>query len=377
MKKNPLIQVNEFGQSIWLDFISKKILDDGTLQKLINEDGLRGITSNPSIFSKDITEGDAYHKIIGELAAEGKSVEDIYQAIAIVDVQRAADIFRPVYDQTNGKDGYVSLEVSPKLARKTDETIKEARMLWEKVDRPNIFIKIPGTKEGLKAIRTCISDGINVNVTLLFGLIRYKDVTDAYLSGLEDRLAKGNSIDKIHSVASFFLSRIDVKLDPVLDQMRDSTVAILADRFYGNVAISEAKEAYQIYKSVFSSDRFETLRKKGANAQRVLWASTSTKEDEFSDVKYVDELIGADTVNTIPMKTLEAYRDHGKPEIRLENDLEDAQYLLKNIDRMDIDLSEVSDELEEEGIRKFVEPYEKILKVLKKKREEILSAESR
>ena len=256
MKTNPLIRLSEFGQSVWLDFISKKILDDGTLQNLIDNDGLRGVTSNPSIFSKDITEGDAYHDLIVKLAAEGKSEEEIYQAIAIEDVQRAADIFKPVYDSTNGKDGYVSLEVSPKLARKTHKTIEEARMLWDRVNRPNIFIKIPGTKEGLPAIRKCISEGINVNVTLLFGLVRYKEVTDAYLSGLEERVAQGKPIDRIHSVASFFLSRIDVKLDPVLDQLRDTTNAILADQFYGNVAISEAKEAYQIYKSVFQFTAF-------------------------------------------------------------------------------------------------------------------------
>jgi len=373
MNANPLVKIQEFGQSIWLDFISKEILDNGTLKNMIDEVGLRGVTSNPKIFSKDIIEGDVYQNLIEKLSDQDKSAEEIYQAIAIEDVQRAADLFRKVYDNTEGKDGYVSLEVSPLLARKTEKSIREARMLWKAVDRPNIFIKIPGTKEGIPAIQQLISEGININVTLLFGLDRYQEVAQAYISGLENRLSEGKPIDKVASVASFFLSRIDVKVDPVLKQLEDSEQAVLARELYGRVAISEAKAAYQIFKAIFNTDRFKELAKKGAKVQRVLWASTSTKEDEFSDVKYLEELIGPDTVNTVPMDTLNAYLDHGDPDLRLETGLDESSYILDNIDRAGINLREVADELEDEGIQKFADPHHKILKSLEEQKEEYAS----
>ncbi|MBO0935480.1 transaldolase [Fibrella sp. HMF5335] len=355
METNRVKQIHDFEQSIWLDLIDRQLMNSGSLQRLIDEDGVRGLTSNPAIFEKAISGSSDYDDDIRRLAQEGKSNDDIFYGVAISDIQRAADIFRPVYDdEVVGADGYVSLEVSPRLALDTDGTIKQARELWKAVDKPNVMIKIPGTEAGLPAIQQAIADGINVNVTLLFGLERYEAVAEAYIAGLEERAAKGLAINNIASVASFFLSRIDVLVDPMLDEKG-------AGDLKGEVAIASAKKAYEIYKRVFSSDRFQKLRDKGATPQRVLWASTSSKNPAFSDVKYVEALIGPKTVNTLPLETLEAYRDHGQPEARLEQDMDHATQVLARVNEVGIDLLAVTTQLETEGIDKFIKPYDKLL----------------
>lgn len=358
MTTNKVKQIHDFGQSIWLDFIDRKFIKSGELKKLIDEDGIRGITSNPAIFEKAISASSEYDEQIAELNAQGKRNDEIFYALAIDDITAAADLFKPLFEEeVAGADGYVSLEVSPFLARDTEGTIKQAMDLWQKVDRKNVMIKIPGTAEGLPAIRKCISEGININVTLLFGLPRYEEVTEAYISGLEDRVNAGQSIDKIASVASFFLSRIDVLIDPLVQEKGFNELK-------GEIAIASAKKAYQIYKRVFGSDRFKKLEEKGARPQRLLWASTGTKDPAVSDVKYVEALIGPDTVDTIPMETLEAYRDHGNPEDRLEQDVTKATRTMEKLKEIGINIDELTQKLEDEGIEKFNKPYEKLLKAI-------------
>ena len=295
MNKNPLVRLQEFGQSIWLDLIRRSMLTSGELKQLIDEDGLRGVTSNPAIFEKAMAGSTDYSAAIRSLALEGKTGDEIYRSLAIEDIQLGADEFRPLFDKLDGRDGFVSLEVSPQLARDTEGTIREARELWAALDRPNVFIKVPATVEGLEAIRRLIAEGINVNVTLLFGLERYRDVADAYIAGLEQRAAEGKPIDRVASVASFFLSRIDLLVDPQLEEKikAGGKQGELAGSLRGEVAIASAKIAYQIYKEVFSAERFQKLAAKGARTQRVLWASTSTKNPRYADVKYVEALIGA------------------------------------------------------------------------------------
>ncbi len=370
MNNNPLLRLREYGQSIWLDFLSRKIMRSGELKKLIEEDGLLGMTSNPSIFNKSISGGEFYDEEIKSMIDKGKEPSEIYETIAIKDVQDAADIFRPVYDRLEGGDGFVSLEVNPHLARDVDGTLKEARKLWKKLDRPNVFIKVPSTLEGLTCIRQLISEGINVNVTLLFGLPRYKEVAQAYISGLEDRIKAGKPVKGISSVASFFLSRIDVLVDPMVEKLLESRgkKEEYARMAHGQVAVSSAKEAYQIYREIFDDDKFRELRGKGASPQRVLWASTSTKNPDFSDVKYVEPLIGPETVNTVPQETLEAYRDHGNPDSRLEKGLKDARTILSMLPELGIDIDKITRQLEDEGIEKFNKPYDDLLASIEKKR---------
>ena len=294
MNKNPLLGLETFGQSVWLDYLRRNALDNGEIQGLIRDDGVSGLTSNPSIFEKAIAGSHDYDSAIRTMALEGKSIEEIYQALTVEDIQHAADLFRPIYDRLEGGDGFVSLEVSPKLAHDTAGTIAEARRLWTAVNRPNLLIKVPGTREGLPAIQQLIGEGINVNVTLLFGLPRYKEVAEAYLTGLETSSASGKPLNRIASVASFFLSRIDVLIDPMLEKLRleGKPVAEIVAGLHGQVAIASAKVAYQIYQEIFGSERFQKLSKQGAHSQRLLWASTSTKNPEYSDVKYVETLIG-------------------------------------------------------------------------------------
>ncbi len=360
MATNRIKQVHDFGQSIWLDFIDRPIMNSGKLQQMIDEDGLRGITSNPAIFEKSISGSADYDDDIRELAGQHKSNEAIFYGLAVKDIQQASDLFAPVYDEkVDGADGFVSLEVSPRLARDTDGTLSQARELWKEVGRPNVMIKIPGTAEGLPAIRQALADGININVTLLFSLERYEAVTDAYISGLEDRVAAGQPIDQIASVASFFLSRIDTLIDPMLVEKG-------LEELKGETAIASAKKAYEIYTRVFSSDRFKKLKEKGATPQRLLWASTGTKDPDFSDVKYVDALIGKNTVDTVPMETLDAYRDHGNPADRLEDDMDKATETLDRIKKAGLDLAALTQQLEDEGIDKFNKPYDKLMEAIDK-----------
>ena len=369
VKTNPIRKLTELGQSLWLDFIQRDLLTSGRLERLIEDDDLRGMTSNPAIFEKAIDGSQDYDEAIAALSQAGKSVEQIYSALTIKDIQEAADAFRPVYDRLDGRDGFVSLEVSPHLARDTEGTVAEARDLWRQLDRPNVFIKIPGTREGLPAIRTCISEGINVNVTLLFGLPRYREVAETFIAGLEDRAERGEPLGRVASVASFFLSRIDVLVDPMLGGLegKQGTPAELAHRVRGQTAIASAKLAYQIYLEIFHSERFRSLAARGARAQRVLWASTSTKDPAYSDVKYVEALIGAETVNTVPMETLEAYRDHGDPKARLQEDVGQARLVMGALAELGIDIDRVTQQLEDEGVEKFVKPYQSLMDSLRKK----------
>ena len=370
MNKNPLLVLEEFGQSVWLDFLSRGAIDNGWLQKLIDEDGLGGLTSNPSIFEKAIAESNDYDKAIQALALKGKSIDEIYQALTVEDIQRAADLFRPVFDRLQGADGFVSLEVSPQLAHDTVGTITEARQLWVAVNRPNLFIKVPATREGLPAIQQLIGEGINVNITLLFGLPRYREVADAYLSGLETLAARGKPLDKVSSVASFFLSRIDVLVDPILEKRRlegGTRAEIVAD-LHGQVAISSAKVAYQIYQEIIKSDRFLKLAHKGAHPQRLLWASTSTKNPDYSDIKYIEALIGRDTINTIPPETLKDYREHGRPVSRLEEGTQEAYQVLEGLHQAGIDLDGLTQKLEDEGVEKFSQAFKQVMAALREKR---------
>lgn len=354
MATNRVKAIYEHGQSIWLDFIERKFIKSGELQKLIDEDGVRGITSNPAIFEKAISGSSEYDEQMKELV--GRSEEDIFYALAIKDIQDAADLFDGVYnDKVVGADGYVSLEVSPELARDTEGTIEQALDLWKRVDRKNVMIKIPGTAEGLPAIRKAISEGLNINVTLLFSLDRYAAVANAYIEGLEDRLAAGQPIDNIASVASFFLSRIDVAVDPKLPEGSD---------LKAKVAVASAKKSYEIYKEIFSSERFKKLEEKGAKPQRLLWASTSSKDPAISDTYYVEALIGPNTVDTVPMETLVAFRDHGNAAPNLETGLDEATQTLDSLKDLGVNLDEITTKLEEEGIEKFIAPYQKLLKAI-------------
>ncbi|RFZ81456.1 transaldolase [Mucilaginibacter terrenus] len=351
-------QIHDFGQSIWLDFIDREIISSGKLKKLIDEDGVRGVTSNPAIFEKAISSSSDYDADVKELGANAETTEKLFFELAVKDIQAACDIFDSVYNEgVVGADGYVSLEVSPFLALDTEGTIKQAEELWNKVDRKNVMIKIPGTKPGLQAIRETIAKGINVNVTLLFGLERYEAVTEAYISGLEDHLAAGHKIAHISSVASFFLSRIDVVVDPLLEEKGEKELV-------GEVAVASAKKAYEIYKRVFSTERWKKLEEQGAKPQRLLWASTGSKNPAFKDTKYVEALIGPDTVDTVPLETIDAFRDHGVAANTLEQGLDKATETLAKLKELGIDLDAITQQLEDEGIEKFNKPFEKLLKAI-------------
>jgi transaldolase len=366
MPVNPLRQLEGLGQSIWLDYIRRDLVQGGGLKTLIEEDGLRGMTSNPAIFEKAIVDSAVYGAAIQSLTAKGLAPMAVYEDLSRGDVQGAADAFRTVYESTQGLDGYVSLEVNPHLARDTEGTIKEARRLWASLARPNVMIKVPATEQGLPAIKQLISEGISVNVTLIFGLHRYLEVAGAYLAGLEALTAQGKPLKPVASVASFFISRIDAMLDPMLDQLatQGAREAELAKRYTGRCAIASAKTAYQGYKELFSSGRFKKLQALGARPQRLLWASTSTKNPADSDVKYVEALIGKDTVNTAPMETIQAFREHGSPEARLEQGLDQAQELMEGLAGLGISLDKVAQKLENEGVEKFNQPFDKLLAAL-------------
>jgi transaldolase len=368
MKDSPLTRLGALGQSIWLDYIRRDLIVSGELRRLIEEDGLRGMTSNPSIFEKAIAGSHDYDEDIRVMALEGKGVKAIYEALSQRDVQSAADEFRPLYDKTEGMDGYVSLEVNPHLAHDTSGTMEEARRLWAALNRPNVLIKVPATAEGLPVIQQLISEGINVNVTLLFGIPRYRQVVEAYLAGVEARASQAKPVKTVASVASFFVSRIDALVDPLLERLiaQGAEDADLAKTLHGQVAVASAKVAYQIYKEMFDSDRFRKLADRGALTQRLLWASTSTKNPEYSDVKYVESLIGRDTVDTAPVETLDDYRDHGEPKDRIEQEVVKARWMLDRLPELGISIDRVTQQLEDEGVEKFSESFDKLMETLRK-----------
>ena len=349
---NPLLKLNAFGQSVWLDYIRRDFVLNGELAKLIREDGLAGLTSNPAIFEKAICGGNEYAPAIRALKQRGLSAMALYETLAIEDIQAAADQFRPVFDAGKGHDGYVSLEVSPYLARDTAATVVEAKRLWREVSRPNLMIKVPATLEGLPAIELLISQDMNVNVTLLFSQAMYEKVAERYIAGLERRAAEGGDLGRISSVASFFISRIDAAMDP-----------LLPEALRGKTAIANAMLAYDSYKRLFSGPRWENLAKKGARPQRLLWASTSTKNPAYRDVMYVEELVGSNTVNTLPPATLESFRDHGVPRASLEEDIGAARATLEAVAKQ-ASLDEVTDRLLDDGVKLFADAFDKLLKAV-------------
>ena len=374
---NALLAIRQFDQSLWLDFIRRKILINGELQRRITDEALRGVTSNPAIFEKAIGGSDDYDSAIKALALQGKTTNEIYTALAVADVQHACDLFRPLYDgANNANDGYVSLEVSPLLVNDTEGTIAEGLELWHAVNRPNVMIKVPATLEGLPAIRHLISEGVNVNVTLIFGLERYRLVTEAFLAGLEDRAKAGKPLVRIDSVASFFLSRIDVLIDPMLEKIaaEGGEKGVLAQSMVGEVALSSAKQAYQLYKEIFAGPRWDALQAQGAETQRLLWASTGNKNPKYDDLKYVENLIGPKTVNTVPVETLDIFRDKGQPAVRLEDGLDKVREVLRRLPELGLNLEELTNFLEVDGAKKFNEPFGKLMESVDKKRVAALTA---
>lgn len=367
---NPLKCLQEFGQSVWYDNIERKMLRSGELARMIKADGLRGITSNPTIFEKAIGGSNDYDT---SLARQIQSVShpnsrEVFFALAIEDIQAAADLLKPVYEATKGLDGMVSLEVSPDLAYDTDATIKEALRLHERVARENLMIKVPATREGVVAFEHLISEGINVNVTLLFSIDRYKEVAEAYIAGLEARLRRGQSVAGIASVASFFVSRVDAVVDKLLEtRLAETNDREQAQSLLGKAAISNAKLAYEWYQRIFNSPRFEALKQAGAAPQRLLWASTGTKNPNYSDVMYVEALIGPHTVNTVPPATYDAYKHHGKPRLTLLENMDQAHVQLAALKRLGIDLAAITEQLEEDGVKSFSKSFENLLTVITNK----------
>jgi transaldolase len=365
----------QYGQSVWLDYIRRSLIAKGDLRRLVEEDGLGGVTSNPAIFEKAISAGDDYTADIEQSSKDSSlDAKAVFEKLAVKDIQDAADVLRPVYDRTATIDGYVSLEVAPDLASDTEGTMAEARRLWKMVGRPNVHIKVPATPEGIPAIRTLISEGINVNITLLFARSAYEAVAQAFIEGLEARAAAGGDLKHVASVASFFVSRIDTLVDSWIDaklkSAPDADKATL-EGLRGKVAIANAKLAYQSYKKIFAGPRWEALAKKGAQVQRVLWASTGTKNPSYSDVMYVDELIGPDTVNTVPPDTLAAFRDHGRLRPSLEEDIPGAVAVLNTLEQVGISLKKATDELIVDAVKKFVDPYLKLLDAVERRRREV------
>lgn len=361
---NPIHRLIQMGQSVWLDFIQRDLLQSGELRDLIAADEIRGVTSNPTIFQKAIAGSDLYADSLHAAAGSADSPAEVFEAVEIEDIRAAADLFLPLFDRLEGADGFVSIEVNPELAENTAATLVEVRRLWSKINRPNVMIKIPATKAGIPAIETAISEGINVNVTLIFALDRYAQVVEAYLGGLEARAKGGRSIDHVASVASFFVSRVDTKVDARLDAIRarGGSSGDRAGALLGKIAIANAKLAYAQFKAVYNSERFKALESAGGRAQRPLWASTSTKNPDYPDTYYVDNLIGPQTVNTVPPSTLEAFREHGKAELAIEQGLSAARAQMESLESLGISLSEVTRELEAEGVEKFAASYRALLR---------------
>jgi len=377
MNRNPLIGLKELGQSVWLDNLSRKLINSGELKRLIDEDGLSGITSNPTIFQKAISGSPDYDASLRRMLDQGiKDEKELFLGLAFEDISAAADLLWPVYRATHGLDGFVSIEVSPDLAYETEATIGEAKRLFSAIGKRNILVKVPATKQGLPAIEQLIGEGVNVNITLLFSIERYEKVTEAYLKGLEKRVSKGQPIDEIASVASFFVSRVDTLTDKLLGthlssggskDERDKIAGLL-----GKAAVANAKIAYKKYKQIFSGSRFLALREKGGRLQRILWGSTGTKNPAYSDIKYVEELIGPDSINTMTEATIKAFRDHGQVRITIGDGLEEAERLFQELKSLGIDIHDVTEQLEREGVELFSDSFFSLLKEIAKKRDSSL-----
>ncbi len=362
---NPLIRLGQLGQSPWYDYITRDLVTEGELARLIEEDGLRGMTSNPTIFEKAVSGSELYDDDIRSLTEAGRDVAGVFDALSIEDIQGACDIFRPTFDELGNGDGTVSIEVGPALAYDADATLKEAIRLHDAVGRPNVFVKIPGTEAGLDPIERATAAGVNVNITLLFSVDRYKDVIEAYFRGLETRVKKGQPIAQIHSVASFFVSRVDTKVDKLLDAKGDPK------KVRGKAAIANACKAYQLFEATMASERWRLLASEGGNLQRPLWASTSTKDPAYPDIYYVEALVAPYTVDTMPPETFKAYKDHGEPTDRIHDGMARADDTLEALAESGIDLGQVTDELEKEGVEKFSASYDKLLEGLEAKMEKV------
>jgi transaldolase len=364
-----LHELAEAGQSVWLDYMHRSLINSSGLRTYV-EKGLRGVTSNPAIFEKAISESNLYDGQIHELAQEGKSAEEIYEELMVSDCRRAADVLRPVYDRTEGRDGYFSLEVDPHLAHDAKGSSEAARRYFQAVDRPNLMVKIPATEEGLSAIRSLTAEGHNINITLMFSLDQYERVAEAFLSGLEERVSVFHELKPIISVASLFVSRVDTKVDELLDHINTAEARALK----GKIGLANAKMAYQHFKEIFQGERWQGLVEKGAYVQRLLFGSTGTKNPKYSDVLYADNLIGPDTINTMPPETIEAFLDHGNVAPTLERDLETAQEQLTHLEKLGISLNDVTQQLLDEGVRKFVQPFDSVLKTISEKQAKMIAA---
>jgi transaldolase len=367
MAKSRLHELSEHGQSVWIDSLSRQWLRDGTLDRLVDEDAVVGVTSNPTIFQKALAEGDWYDEQLREVLGREDDPKEIFFHLAVKDVQDACELFRPVWDEGQGQDGYVSLEVDPDLAYEQEATIEQALHFHEWVDRPNLHVKIPATEPGLGAIEECIARGRNINVTLIFSLARYEAVAESYLRGLERLVESGGDPSRVASVASFFVSRVDTEADRRLDEVGHPELK-------GKLAIANAKLAYQRYEAIFSGERWEPLAAKGATKQRCLWASTSTKNPEYRDVMYVEELIGPETVNTMPLETIRAFQDHGRVADTLAQGVEEAQQLLEELARVGVDYDDVTETLEREGVQKFSDSFRELLDGIRAKQRALVSA---
>lgn len=368
---NSLLELKAMGQSVWLDDIDRGQLRSGFFQRLIEEDGLAGATGNPTIFEHSITHDTTYDEQMQQLLREGKTPQAIYEALAMTDEQTVADLLRPTYDRTNGQDGFVSIEVSPYLAHDTEGTLAEVRRFWQAIDRPNLMVKIPATAAGIPAIRRALAEGININITLIFSIEYYRQVADAYLDALEERRAAGKDISHIASVASFFVSRVDVLVDHLLDEKikatNDPAMRQQLTALQGKAAIANARLAYQEFKRMFGGLRFAALKGYGAHVQRPLWASTGAKNPAYRDVLYVEELIGPDTVNTMPLKTIESFRDHGRVRPSLEENLSQAQAELAALEQVGINYDQITQQLQVEGVQKFIDSFQKLFQCIERK----------
>lgn len=373
MATNTIKQLHtEQDQSVWQDDISRDMLQQGILKQRIDEVGIRGVTSNPTIFQKAIASGHAYDEDIKKLLGEGKSSAQIFQSVAVQDIRDACDLFRPIYDESDGGDGFVSIEVLPALARDTDGTLQNARELWDAVDRPNLMVKVPGTDEGVSAIQTLLTEGININITLLFSLDNYERVAVAYIDALQARHDAGQPIDRIASVASFFVSRVDTLADKKLDGKAAEGADVSSLK--GKVAVANAQLAYEKFESLFGSDKFKLLKDAGAMVQRPLWASTGTKNPDYSDVLYVEELVGPHTVNTMPVATIEAFLDHGTVKRTVDADYAAAHKVAEDLAALDIPIADITHQLEAEGIDAFIASYDDLLDGVEEKRSALAAA---